>query len=246
MWGLTPFDQMWCRIEFKKLRYEGHFTPPMVTGSLQYPGNAGGFNWGSVAIDEKNQLLIAHPLMLPSRIELIPRDKVAKNTRYQQTGTPYGANIRPFMSPLSVPCLQPPYSRIAVVDLQTRKVVWSKPNGVASEMGPLGLRSHLPIPMGVPSSGGALVTGGGVIFFGGTMDNYLRAFDEKTGKVLWSRRLPETGQSTPMSYLSPKSKRQIIVMAVPNRQRQLGMTTDEPADVEPEGGHIIAYALPQQ
>ncbi len=28
MWGITPFDQMWCRIEFKKLRYEGHFTPP--------------------------------------------------------------------------------------------------------------------------------------------------------------------------------------------------------------------------
>ena len=29
MWGITPFDQMWCRIEFKKHRYEGHFTPPI-------------------------------------------------------------------------------------------------------------------------------------------------------------------------------------------------------------------------
>ena len=52
MWGLTPLDQLWCRIEFRKLRYEGHFTPPTLTGTLQFPGNAGGFNWGSVAIDE--------------------------------------------------------------------------------------------------------------------------------------------------------------------------------------------------
>jgi glucose dehydrogenase len=88
------------------------------------------------------------------------------------------------------------------------------------------------------------VTAGGVIFFGGTMDNYLRAFDEKTGEILWRERLPGTGQSTPMSYLAPKSKRQIVVMVVPNPQRQLGITSDEAGDVEPLGGHIIAYALP--
>src|SRR5262249_40916728 len=38
MWGLTPLDQLYCRVEFKKLRYEGHFPPPMrgVTPLLRY------------------------------------------------------------------------------------------------------------------------------------------------------------------------------------------------------------------
>jgi quinate dehydrogenase (quinone) len=244
MWGLTPFDQMWCRIEFKKLRYEGHFTPPTIGGTLQYPGNAGGFNWGSVAVDEGNQLLVVNPIFMPSRVQLIPRDQVTQGTRYLQTGTPYAANIRPFMSPLAVPCLQPPYSRLAVIDLQTRQILWSKRLGTANEMGPLGMKVHLPLPMGVPSSAGSLVTKGGVIFFGSAMDNYLRAFDLKTGAELWRGSLPGTGQSTPMSYRAPKSNRQIVVMTVPNRQRELGMPSpDAKADVDPLGGHIIAYAV---
>src|SRR6185295_15939107 len=97
MWGLTPLDQLYCRVEFKKLRYEGHFTPPMrgVTpslrsppsyipsyaesrivggeqsgGTFQYPGNAGGFNWGSVSVDADNGLLIAAPMLMGNRITL--------------------------------------------------------------------------------------------------------------------------------------------------------------------------------
>ena len=123
MWGLTPFDQMWCRREFHKMRYEGHFTPPSVEGTFVFPGNAGGFNWGGVAVDEDNQLLVATPLIMGSRLALIPRDKVPKEVkRYLQLGTPYAADIRMFMSPLQMPCMRPPYGRIAVVDLQTRQV----------------------------------------------------------------------------------------------------------------------------
>lgn len=243
MWGITPFDQIACRIEFKKLRYDGHFTPPSIEGSLQHPGNAGGFNWGSVAIDEDNKLLVVNPIFMPSRVKLIPRDQVAKGTRYLQTGTPYAASVMPMMSPLFVPCVKPPYSRMAVIDLQTREVLWSRRLGTTNEMGPLGTRVRVALPMGVPTSAGSLVTKGGVIFFGSAMDNFLRAFDVKTGKELWRESLPGTGQATPMSYLAPKSNRQLVVMTVPNRQRQLGMTGDAKADEDPEGGHIIAYAV---
>ena len=139
MWGLTPFDQMWCRREFRKMRYEGHFTPPSVEGTFVFPGNAGGFNWGGVAVDEDNQLLVATPLIMGSRLALIPRDKVPKDVkRYLQLGTPYAADIRMFMSPLQMPCMRPPYGRIAVVDLQTRQVLWNKRLGTTNESGPLG------------------------------------------------------------------------------------------------------------
>ncbi|TIU26746.1 MAG: membrane-bound PQQ-dependent dehydrogenase, glucose/quinate/shikimate family, partial [Mesorhizobium sp.] len=51
MWGVTMFDQLACRIELRKLRYEGRYTPPSLQGSLIYPGNFGVFNWGGVAVD---------------------------------------------------------------------------------------------------------------------------------------------------------------------------------------------------
>lgn len=247
MWGVTPFDQLWCRIEFHKLRYEGHFTPPSVQGTLQQPGNAGGFNWGSVAIDEDQKLMVLNPLIMSNVLRLYPRDQIPEGMRVSsQTGTPYGMTTRPFMSPLMVPCQKPPYGSLAVVDLQTREVVWKRSIGTTNESGPLGMRIRLRLPMGVPQQAGTLVTKGGLIFLGGTMDRYFRAMDLNTGKELWRDYLPGTAQATPMSYVSPASQRQIVILTVPSIQRkfgypQQGREDDEPED--PEGGHIIAYAL---
>ncbi|HMN47169.1 MAG TPA: membrane-bound PQQ-dependent dehydrogenase, glucose/quinate/shikimate family [Povalibacter sp.] len=249
MWGITPFDQMWCRIEFKKLRYEGHFTPPSTQGTLQFPGNAGGFNWGSVAIDEDRQLLVAHPLIMGNRLQLHPRAEIKEGMRVSsQTGTPYGMTTVPFLSPLNVPCNQPPYGRLAVIDLQTRELLWNRSIGTTNEIGPWGTRFRIPLPMGVPLQAGAVVTKGGLIFIGGTMDRYFRAFDVTTGEELWRDYLPASAQASPMTYVSPKTKRQIVVITVPNEQRAFGRraagTPTGPTDSA--GGHIIAYALPSE
>ncbi|MEP7299050.1 MAG: PQQ-binding-like beta-propeller repeat protein, partial [Burkholderiales bacterium] len=64
MWGGTALDQLWCRIAFHRLRYEGRFTPPSTQGSLVYPGNFGVFNWGSVAVDPYRQIVFATPTRL--------------------------------------------------------------------------------------------------------------------------------------------------------------------------------------
>ena len=47
MWGGTPFDQLLCRIEFKKMRYDGMYTPPGEDLALQWPGSLGGMNWAA-------------------------------------------------------------------------------------------------------------------------------------------------------------------------------------------------------
>ena len=249
MWGLTPLDQLWCRIEFRKLRYEGHFTPPTLTGTLQYPGNAGGFNWGSVAVDEENLLMVVNPLLMSNRLQLYARDQIPEGLRVsQQAGTPYAMTTRPFMSPLFVPCQKPPYGTLGVVDLKTRSVVWNKPVGTTNESGPFGIGVKLSLPMGVPQSGGTIVTKGGLIFIGGTMDRYFRAFDVRTGEELWHDFLPAIAQATPMSYVAPKTQRQVVVLTVPNSSRRFGMPPRPGAPEEKEdeeGGHIIAYALPQ-
>ena len=126
-------------------------------------------------------------------------------------------------------------ARISAVDLVSHKLVWSHPLGSARDSGPLGLPSLLPFTIGTPNLGGSVSTRGGVIFIAATQDKYLRAIDTATGKVLWQGRLPQAGQATPMTYMSPKSGRQFVVTAS-GGHAFLGTTP---------GDAIYAFALPK-
>jgi len=89
----------------------------------------------------------------------------------------------------------------------------------------------LPLPTGIFNIGGNIVTKGGLVFMGATADNYLRAFDERNGKVLWSARLPAGGQATPMSY--SENGKQFVVIAAGGHG---GLGTKS-------GDYVIAYDL---
>lgn len=74
MWGISPFDQIQCRIDFKQKRYDKNpWTPATKNGSIIFPGNIGVFNWGSVSIDPEQQILIASPIRLAYLYNLIER-----------------------------------------------------------------------------------------------------------------------------------------------------------------------------
>ena len=252
-WGLTPIDQMLCRIAFRSLRYEGPLTPPSVDGSIQYPGFAGGMNWGSVSVNEDQQLMVVQSLHLANRVQLTPRDRVTEKTSIgfgggQQIGTPYLANTMPWLSPIYVPCQRPPYGEMAVVDLKTKRILWQRPLGTANALGPAGLSIGVAIPMGVPYSGGNLVTRSGLIFVGGTMDSHFRAIDLYTGRELWHDHLPGSAQATPMSYLAPQSRRQVVAITVPGEEQSV-LAQKHSGDnatigaASNGGGYVIAYAL---
>lgn len=233
MWGLTPLDQMLCRIMFKRLLYDGAMTPPSVQGSLQYPGNGGGMNWGSVAVDTGRMIMIVNDLQLANVVRLIPRAEIAEsgpNSKHRgvspQIGTPFGVDSDAMMSVLGLPCQRPPYGSISAVDLTTRTLLWTKPVGTAEAL------IGLPLPQGMPTLGGSLVTKGGLTFFAGTQDFYLRAFDSKTGAELLKAPLPVGAQATPMSYISPTGRQMVVVSA--------GGARGMPG----RGDYIIAYALP--
>ena len=241
MWGITPIDQMLCRIRFRQLRYEGPLTPPSLDGSIQYPGFAGGMNWGSVAIDEQHGVMVVNTLHMANHVRLYPRAEVTEETSTGfgggwQLGTPYAAFTAPFFSPLFAPCQEPPYGEMAAVDLRSKATLWRRPMGTANELGPLGLKTHLRIPMGVHYSAGTVVTAGGLIFMGGTIDRHLRAIDVRTGEILWADFLPASAQATPMSYVAPRSNRQFVVITVPGGGR--GSSDDTGG-----GGWVLAYAL---
>src|SRR3546814_8678721 len=95
-----------------------------------------------------------------------------------QANTPYAVETHSFLSPLQVPCQQPPWGRISAIDLTARKILWSRPLGTSRDTGPMGLRTMLPLTIGVPSLGGVLVTQTGLAFVAASNDRRFRAFDK--------------------------------------------------------------------
>lgn len=226
MWGMTPFDQMACRIGFNKLHYDGTpWTPSTERGSLIFPGNIGAFNWGSVAVDPDRQILIAAPVRLAYTYNLIKRTPQNKDQRlFSQDGTPYwnenfegdyAIRIKQFASSLGVPCIAPPWGRMVGVDLATGKTEWMRRTGNTKNLKTTFLPGRFPIgfPMGMVAHGGPLATAGGVVFHGATADNFIRAYDINTGEVLWQTELPAGGQATPSTYMGSDGKQYVIISA---------------------------------
>lgn len=133
-----------------------------------------------------------------------------------------------------MPCSAPPWGLITAVDLPSGRVIWSKPLGTGRDSGPFGIESHLPVTMGVPNSGGSITTRAGLVFIAATAERSIRAFDIQTGKELWQARLPAAGVATPMTYWSPASSRQFVVIAAGGR----------PGMVKRLSTKVVAFALP--
>jgi quinoprotein glucose dehydrogenase len=252
MWGMSPIDQMVCRIEFRLASYHGEFTPPTSDQHfVEYPGYNGGSDWGGVAIDPKRGVIIANYNDMPNYNRLVPRaeaDKLGWTPRDQtrgqiggpegagdpQAGTPYAIYVNAGwrMPVTQLLCKQPPYGGITAIDLKTGKTIWDRPLGEARTNGPFGIPSMLPITIGTPNNGGAVVTAGGIIFIAATTDNMIRAIDLETGKTLWRDSLPGGGQATPMTY-EVDGKQYLVIMAGGHHFMET-----------PVSDALVAYALP--
>ena len=235
MWGATPLDQLLCRIRFRSARYAGRFTPPAVASTLQYPSNLGAMDWGSVSIGDGGRTMFVNSSEVPTLVELLPRAALERDGSpvhgffSPQFGTPFAASPEVMLSPLGIPCNAPPWGRLTAIDLASRTVKWQRPLGTSQDHAPLGIA----VP-GAPNIAGSAATGGGVLFIGAAIDNYLRAFDTRSGKELWRARLPAGGQAAPISYVSQRTGRQYIVIAAGGHD-MLGTKA---------GDYVMAFALP--
>lgn len=249
MWGLTPIDQLYCRLQFAAASYEGMYTAPTLGQRwIQWPGYNGGNDWGSVAVDVDRGILVANYSNVPMFNRLITREQAEEqglvalgmpggssesSGPQPMIGTPYAADISPWRVKFTgMLCNEPPYGSITAIDLATREVLWDQPLGTARRNGPFGIPTHLPITIGMPNNGGPIVTAGGLIFIAAATDDLLRAMDVDTGEVLWTDALPAGGQATPMTYET--GGEQYILMVAGGHHF---MET-------PAGDYVIAYKLP--
>ncbi|MFV3285660.1 membrane-bound PQQ-dependent dehydrogenase, glucose/quinate/shikimate family [Pseudomonas sp. NY15356] len=246
MWGVSTFDQLYCRIMFKDSVYVGPFTPPTEKPYIEWPGLLGGMNWGGISIDENTGMMFVNDMRMPLRMSLVTQENTRKykvstdevpgfmgTIRPQVAGIYGGVKIDILQSPLGVPCNTPPFGSMSAIDLNTQKLVWQVPLGTVQDTGPLGIKTHMQIPLGMPTLGGPTSTASGLVFFAGTQDYYLRALDSKTGKEVWKARLPVGAVAAPLIYKSPTTGKQYVVISA-------GGMSHSP-DV---GDYIIAYALP--
>ena len=242
-WGLTPEDLAEAKQRITQLRYEGPFTPPGFQGTIMAPGNVGGIHWGGMCYDPVAGILYTNINRLAAVIRMMPRDQVDSLRKENpeslrgeigwQRGTPYIMK-RDYLVKRDdqgvVTSLQtkPPWGTLVAIDLRSGAKKWEVPLGYMFD------------PAKYPESrqwgslnfGGAIVTGGQLIFVAASMDGHFRAFDSRTGKVLWEYALPASGQATPMSY--ELDGRQYVVIAAGGHGK---LKTKQ-------GDYLMAFALP--
>jgi quinoprotein glucose dehydrogenase len=236
--GLTFWDRGKCRDMIAAARHDGLYTPPSEQGTILYPFTGGGTNWGGLAFDQAHDIVYVNTSSAMHLVTLIrqkdfsaAREKFFDKEVSPNEGAPFGMKRETLVSPWGMPCNPPPWGQLHAIDMHDGKILWSVPLGTTEDLLPLS--QYLLGKTGTPNLGGPMVTAGGLVFIGAAMDNYLRAFDAKTGAELWKGRLPAGGQATPMTYVW-KGKQYVVIAAGGHSK----LNTKR-------GDQVIAFALPR-
>lgn len=157
-----------------------------------------------------------------SKSEMESSEATAATPRYHFTG------YRKFLDPDGYPAIVPPWGTLNAIDLNTGKYLWKIPLGEYPELAAKGMKGT-----GSENYGGPIVTAGGIVMIGATIyDRKIRAFDSRTGKLLWEAELPYAGNATPATYMI--GGKQYVVIAASGVRNPSG----------PQGAAYIAFALP--
>jgi len=230
------------KAEAKKIideyNYGALYTPPEVVGSpkgkkgtILQPGTNGGADWGGAAFDPETGILYVPSTHMPDIVGLVHSENPESNMPWVKRAWPK------MLGPQGLPDpFKPPYARLSAIDLNKGEILWQVANGDGLKNHPAFKGLNLPA-IGTPGRNAAIVTktlvfmgegsdtGVGVpAGFGGKM---FRAFDKKTGKIVWETELPAGISNSPMTYMA--NGKQYIVVAVSGRNVP---------------GELVALALP--
>jgi quinoprotein glucose dehydrogenase len=202
---VTPESRHFCQEMAAGLEIHGRYTPYGLKGTLVFPGTLGGATWSGAAFDPKLGYLFVNTNEVGA-IGQMRKQSAGSETAYRRT-SPYGDYAR-FWDPNLWPCQKPPWGLLNAIDVNTGDLVWRVPLGITEELEKKGIRNT-----GAPNIGGAIVTAGGLVFIAATNDSMFRAFDERSGAVLWTTRLDASGHATPMTYTGHNGKQFVVIAA---------------------------------
>ena len=239
----------------------GSFTPFFMKkdvdgkpfASINLPHN-GGSVWGGSAADPRSGVVYVNTSESGSIGWIERRDPTGDYGRGTQSSTqPYdrGSLIGPgaysafsasFKNPdgreVTLPCIRPPWGRLLAVDASSGEILWASRLGISEAL-----------PEGKQETGsnngfgGPIVTAGGLVFIGATSDRYFRAFDAKTGKVLWQRQLDYAPLTIPVTYRGKDGRQYVAVLASGSNLAPSSARTEggRPANMEA----LVVFALPE-
>jgi len=140
---------------------------------------------------------------------------------------PYTATgYNKFLTKEGYPAVAPPWGTLTAIDLNAGAIAWKDTLGDYPEFKAKGIHT------GTENYGGPVVTAGGVLFIAATSDAKIRAFNKRTGRLLWEGDLPAAGFATPAVYAS--GGRQYVVIACGGGKLH-----------KKSGDSYVAFALPE-
>lgn len=172
---------------------------------------------------EEKEAIATYILSLKNKQAKIYNGPIKKANPYWEL--PYNSTgYNKFLTKEGYPAVAPPWGSLNAIDLNTGKIVWKDTLGETPAFKAKGIHT------GTENYGGPVVTAGGVLFIAATKDGMFRAFNKRTGKLLWETQLPFPGFATPAIY--EVNHQQFVVIACGGGK--LGTSS---------GDVYIAYAL---
>jgi glucose dehydrogenase len=199
------------------------YTPISTKPTIFWPGSLGGANWGGPSYDPETRTLYVNSQDYGNYVQMV---KTPDGASIPYRSHAVGKHGSKFVDQNGYPCQLPPWGSLTAINLDTGEFRWRSVLGVIDDL----MEKGVP-PTGVANLGGSLVTAGGLLFIGATDDARFRAFDKKTGKEIWTVKLPATAHASPMTFTGPKTKKQFVVIAVGGGGKKYSDT-------------LVAYSLP--
>jgi glucose dehydrogenase len=208
-----PVHEKFCRDLVEKIggiHSYGSYTPySSKEFRVIFPGQQGGPNYGGMSVDPKLGYVIVNARNVAGmgRLDKTPAGDQVAYRRVSPLGK--GSTNARFWDPdKQLPCQQPPWAELMAVNANTGDIAWRVPLGTSDEMEAHGIHNT-----GSFGQGGPITTAGGLTFIAGTIDARLRAFDSKTGKLLWEARLDSEGHTNPMTYMGKNGKQYVVIVS---------------------------------
>lgn len=186
MWGVTPYDQLMCRIRFV---HEAALDAGSAASSLGPVSRALGDS--GIALDATGRVLFARSVVLAQEDD-------------------ESSGWRPMLSSLGIPCQASPWSHVVAYDLGTMSRRWIARNSPHVDDGSW----PLPMPPGSAMAGGVTAVGGGLVLVAGSSSHALRAFDAATGRMVWESLEAGVAGAVPMSFIDDASGRPYVLVVI--------------------------------